>query len=135
MNISFAKKMPNGDPTGFREKVLNKIKTSTIRNDPTDRIQVGKKLHLCENIRTKNYNCFAQAIVTKVERVNIYKVAKLITPASFQMTDLLDESYLLTLQIATQSIIRAEGFSTSDEFFSWFSIPQKNLKLIEFELL
>lgn len=55
----------------FKPLILDGCKIHTIREDKNDRWKVGTKIQMATGVRTKNYEQFAEAVVTKIMNINI----------------------------------------------------------------
>jgi len=77
MILSFKKKFrwidPNGKflNTNFEQKILERTKIHTIREDPTDRWKAGNKINFVTGARSKNYNEFYLGECYSVQYISI----------------------------------------------------------------
>lgn len=55
----------------FVQKILNKSKIHTIREDSNDRWKAGRKIQMATGVRTKNYNKFAETDCISTQKIEI----------------------------------------------------------------
>ena len=109
----------NGSYTG-------KQKIHTIRKDKFDNWQIGKKIHFCINMRTKNHWQFAPIlpvqntqtikITYSGKAINVYVDGKHFYYRSAAGQEWSDEARNNMLRLAMN-----DGFDSIDDFFLWFN--------------
>lgn len=92
----------------FVPRILSGRKIHTIREDKNNRWQPGKKIHMATGVRTKNYNCFKEAVCVAVQSIEITK----------------NKVYIDGIQLNKQEIKTLainDGFNGIVDFFKWFN--------------
>lgn len=126
----------------FKPLILDGTKIHTIREDKNDRWKVGTKIQMASGVRTKNYEQFAEAVVTKILHIDIKwnlcnngeKSPLKNDPSRFptvtiantlcdhyyfeQFSELIFcEKYLHQMALFAHN----DGFNSVDDFFAWFN--------------
>lgn len=120
MVLSFSQTYPQGKtlkgkPTNFKPKIRAGIKIHTMREDKNNRWKVGMSIQLAHGVRTKYYDCFMEAVCTRIDTVRIeYKGAQG-TPEVFINDRRLGIFEMILL--ATN-----DGFDSFAEFLEWFCV-------------
>lgn len=96
----------------FKEKIINGSKLHTIRTDANDRWYKGAKIHMATGVRTKNYQCFKEAICTGVNDVCMYYT-------SHHLRITINGRVLVTNE-QKQTLALNDGFESVEEFEQWF---------------
>jgi len=123
MILGFKQKFDNGDPTNFKEKILEGVKIHTIRRDSEDRWRAGRSIQMAYGVRTKNYEQFNKGIphlqkCTGVQKIEMRWERKVV-----------NESEVATLWVKIDGkdldinkygeLYQNDGLSIVD-FFRWF---------------
>ncbi|SHE57781.1 hypothetical protein [Dysgonomonas macrotermitis] len=137
MILNFSKKFPWGENTDFVDKIDDKIKVHSIREDKSDRWKPGKLIHLTTGSRTKYYDCFneldcisVQSIEIKeidefdskhgwIHRVQIKHKAGWVDEFVRVFNVIVDGRILCTSEIV--KLARNDGFDSTHDFFRWFN--------------
>jgi hypothetical protein len=124
---------------GFKKQfvplILNGTKIHTIREDQKNRWKVGMKIHMATGVRTKEYNQFAIAKVTKIDSIAI-AWHRHHTPEEVNQTVLvyINENRFSWSSKTIQELVKNDGFNTMEEFFEWFNEDFTG-KIIHWELI
>lgn len=103
-----------------KEKILNGIKITTIREDKHNRWKVGRTIQHSLGVRTTRYEKFMDSVCTHIQTIVI---------DSFNRSVLLDGEYILAYRI--KEIAINDGFDSLDEFYNFFEGKQDTpMKLI-----
>lgn len=117
----------------FKDKILEGEKIHTIRPFSKREITGSHQLHLATGVRTKHYNCFAEAWVEHVEVIEINLIDHQISTYS-GAPDNFEELYwhpdfhrlkMLKPVHDIEALARADGFANVDKMFSWFRAMYK----------
>lgn len=94
----------------FQEPIITGTKIHTIRIDAHQRWYKGRVIQMATGVRTKNYNCFKEAICTGTQRIFMTYAYNDIIEIS------IDDKYIYD----RESLAKADGFESYKEFFDWF---------------
>jgi uncharacterized protein YqfB (UPF0267 family) len=112
----------------FVPKILKGIKTTTIRVDASQRLQVGKTLHFYTGVRTKNMAQFYEATIKTRSYISI-TYALIYDPLNSYYCDNRHINHFAVVRvdnkILTRSAIKrlsqSEGFENEESMFNWFN--------------
>ena len=133
MILGYKKFFPWGVPTNFKAKILSGKKKHSLRQDKKNRWITGRKIQHAHEVRTKNYDHFADGECKSVQKIEIYSPEILIANGfnyTYYFTKraiwsykyfvvLVDEKALEWKEIVT--LAHNDGFETTHDFFRWFS--------------
>lgn len=111
-------------PTNFVDKILTGVKIHTFREDPSNRWEAGKRIHMATGIRTKQYHQFNEADCTGTQELWIDFHSPL---NGLPCTVYIDDRELSDEEV--MRLIANDGFDTIDDFLAWFR-PDFNGKII-----
>lgn len=136
MILNFSKKYPWGENTDFVNKIDDKVKIHSIREDKANRWKPETLIHLTTGARTKYYDCFnelecistqtieiEEMIMTDAGHMYIYTeekregIQKVFIDRIFKVT--IDGRVLSSAEIDT--LARNDGFNSTHDFFRWFN--------------
>jgi uncharacterized protein YqfB (UPF0267 family) len=92
---------------GYEELILNGIKKISIREDKSDRWKVGNKIQFSTGVRTKEYNCFKEGQVKRIDFIEI-KDKKVYV-----------NNILLNLE-GLKNLAQLDGYKDMKDFFDFF---------------
>lgn len=123
-----------GWKTNFPEKILAGDKKHTIRLNPKRKYEVGSKLYLATGVRTSNYNCFAERLVVKTERITIYNYNAYHPEIMGNNKAYLYDGGYLTIRAGKhhdyltcsemEQLAKDDGFESLEQFLQWFDIKK-----------
>jgi uncharacterized protein YqfB (UPF0267 family) len=126
---------------GFKKQfvplILNGTKIHTIREDKKNRWKVGMTIHMATGVRTKEYNQFATAKVTKIEHIEIKWIlpSKASTALNSRGVQVYINDKNITLECEKiDALVKNDGFNSRSDFFEWFNQDFKG-KIIHWELI
>ncbi len=97
----------------FKEKILDGTKIHTIREDPNNRWQAGKLIHMATGIRSTKFNCFKETTCISTQRIFM----------TYAWGDIIEitvgDKYLFGGYEREKFAIN-DGFEKWDDFFEWF---------------
>jgi uncharacterized protein YqfB (UPF0267 family) len=93
--------------SGYEESILSGRKKITIRKDKLDRWKPGIPIQFATGVRTKEYNCFLEGVVKKVEKIEI------INKQVYVSGNLLTSEQLINL-------VYLDGYNDIKDFFNFF---------------
>lgn len=100
----------------FEPLVMAGTKIHTLRADVKDRWDVGRKIHFATGVRTANYSCFKEGVVSGIQYVFMtYYQGRF--EVSVGDTNYCDQ-YLDWSDI--EKLARNDGFDGVDDFMKWF---------------
>ncbi|TFD92581.1 hypothetical protein E2605_18655 [Dysgonomonas capnocytophagoides] len=136
MILNFSKKYPWGENTDFVNKIDDKVKIHSIREDKANRWKPKILIHLTTGARTKYYDCFNELECISTQSIDIeemimtdagkcYVYTEKITHKNwseefskvFKVT--IDGRVLTSAEIDT--LARNDGFNSTHDFFRWFN--------------
>lgn len=100
----------------FEPKIVDGSKIHTIRDDVRDRWDTGNKIHFATGVRTSNYNCFKEGMVTAIQYVYMTFIA-----GRFEMSigdDHYCDQYLSQVQM--EAFAKNDGFQSLGDLQDWF---------------
>lgn len=95
--------------------ILSGAKRTTIRQDSKNRWKAGKRIHFCQNVRTKDQKQFAKGTCTTTKDIEINCSLKMIR-----------FDYKFMSAEGMEQLAQIDGFESLDSFFEFF---EKNYKL------
>ena len=106
----------------FVKKILNGTKIHTIREAAYNRYpparpnrwQPGRIMHMATGIRTKNYNCFKEAVCKSIQKIVIIYEWNY----GDSLRIIVDDKELPDEKI--KELVRNDGFIGRGEFIDWF---------------
>ena len=133
MILNFKTKFPDGTATDFVNKIDDRIKVHSIREDKTNRWKPEILIHLTTGARTKNYDCFNELYCVSVQDISIeYPEDKEVFSFLVAERILKIDEYLykrvrvniggryVSERIVTQ-LAYNDGFDSIIDFFKWFN--------------
>lgn len=138
MILNFTKHFPWGAATKFEDKIDDRKKIHSIRQDNGNRWKPGMIIHLCTGARTKNYDCFNEQQCESVQSIEIQEIPVAQSDYCYIYRDyigkekkevnktfrvLIDGKALCKVDIAI--LAANDGFDTTHDFFKWFNKPFK----------
>lgn len=144
MILGYKQKFPfNGQPTRFKEKIINGRKKHSIRNDYTNRWKPGMMIQQAYGVRTKNYEQFATDQCVSLQDLRINELSEELIqdyPNSHVTVNIdgKDRYFFILLDLKTLKDIQVidliaynDGFDSTEDFFKWFGFAFKG-KIIHF---
>lgn len=123
MILSFKKKFPWGTPTDFEQKILSGTKIHTIREDPHGRWKPGRKAHLANGVRTKNYNCFKEGVCISIQDIEIIHYHEYRDEINIVIDGVIKfamNEHRIFNQDFMNQLAKNDGFESKEDFFKWF---------------
>jgi hypothetical protein len=113
----------------FVDKILNKTKLHTIREDKNRRWKVGNDIHFATGVRTKNYNQFHKSRCKKVDDIEIIWNHPFKGDFSSSSCVMIDGKGYFSVLINSRrlgyseicQLAKNDGFANVTEFAEWFS--------------
>ncbi|GAA4464135.1 hypothetical protein GCM10023189_43000 [Nibrella saemangeumensis] len=110
MIIGYRTKLPDGNPTGFVEKILAGTKIHTIRTNG-DRWRIGMSIQHATGVRTRHYRKFADGVLKGKQPVAMWRRRGRLAVA-------IDGKALTAERL--QLLAVNDGFDTLEQFERWF---------------
>jgi hypothetical protein len=140
MVLGFRTKWGRSDrPTNFVEKILNRIKIHTLREDLPNRWKANNSIQMVTGNRTKQRHQFHETLCSGTQIVHMTLKGK---PGWQYIVVLIGQTFLYVgdyrLECAVSKLfVRNDGFDSADDFLAWFVpiIEAKPHKLLTLKLI
>jgi len=97
----------------FKKPILSGDKIHSIRTDKKHRWNAGRTIQMATGVRSKNYNCFKEAVCISTQRVFMTYSHRDIIEISIDGRQLFGHHERL-------KFAKNDGFNTWKAFFDWF---------------
>ncbi len=113
MILGFKTHFPNGEPTGFVQKILEDIKIHSLRE--ADRFKEGYFIHMATGVRTKDYNQFNEGRADLQICTGTQEIFMTYNRYALEIT--IGDKYLMSHEV--NKLIANDGI-TKQQFLDWF---------------
>lgn len=125
-NNEFDEFMIIGFKKRFVSPILSGVKKHTIREDKFNRWSAGKKMNMATEIRTKNYNQFAEKQCTGTQKIQIRyydrdKFVRISVDDHFLGFVNFEGADISCSTSKIEDLAKNDGFENIREFFEWFN--------------
>lgn len=99
----------------FKSSILDGKKIHTIREDKSNRWQIGRIMHMATGVRTKKYSQFYEDTCKSIQRIKIIRTSDYLNETIVEI----DGRKLTEHEV--QQLAWNDGFVNLIDFWMWFS--------------